>query len=328
MDRIFPRKLRSGDTIRIIAPSRSLSIISEQTRQISDKRFEELGLKLTFGRHVNECDEFSSSSIQSRLEDLHEAFADSNVAGILTSIGGFNSNQLLRYVDYDLIARNPKVFCGYSDITAIGTAIHARTGLVTYYGPHYSSFGQKLHFDYSLEYFRKCLFGQYPFEVVASPFWSDDAWYLDQEARCPISYYGYRIINEGEASGASVGGNLCTLNLLHGTEYMPSLDGVVLFIEDDATTNPVTFDRDLQSLIHQPGFEKVRGLVVGRFQKKSEMTDTLLDMIIKSKRELASIPVIADANFGHADPKFTFPIGGEVEMVANSGKARLGIRKH
>lgn len=328
MDRIFPKKLKSGDTIRIIAPSRSLSIISEKTLAISNKRFEDLGLKLTFGRHVQECDEFNSSPVESRLEDLHEAFSDKNVAAILTSIGGFNSNQLLRFVDYGLIAKNPKIFCGYSDITAIGTAIHARTGLVTYYGPHYSSFGQKLLFDYSLEYFVKCLFNDEPFEVLPSPTWSDDAWYLDQDSRNPINYDGYRIINQGEASGVSVGGNLCTLNLLHGTEFMPVLDGAIVFVEDDSTTNPVTFDRDLQSLIHQPGFEGVRGLVFGRFQKKSEMTDNLLDKIIKSKHELDRMPVIANANFGHADPKFTFPIGGEVEVVASSGVTRLTVKKH
>jgi muramoyltetrapeptide carboxypeptidase LdcA involved in peptidoglycan recycling len=80
-----------------------------------------------------------SSSIASRVEDIHAAFSDSNVRGILTVIGGFNSNQLLDSLDYELIKNNPKILCGYSDITALATAITAKTGLITYSGLHFST---------------------------------------------------------------------------------------------------------------------------------------------------------------------------------------------
>lgn len=328
METIYPKKLKLGDKIRIITPSRSLSIISEECCRISNTRFKQLQLELTFGKHVNECDEFNSSSINSRLEDIHNAFEDTSVAAIITAIGGFNSNQLLKYIDYGIVSRNPKVFCGYSDITAIATAITAKTGLVTYYGPHYSSFGQLQHFEYSLEHFVECLFSNDPVEVTQSPTWSDDPWYMDQESRNLLNSNGYKAINPGKAEGVCLGGNLCTFNLLQGTEFMPDLKNSILFIEDDSTSNPVTFDRDLQSLIHQPGFESVLGIVIGRFQKTSKMTDSLLDLIIKSKKELDGIPVIADANFGHADPKFTFPIGGIVQIDANPGRTGIRIVKH
>ncbi len=141
MNKIYPGKLKQGDEVRVVAPSRSLSIIGKEVQEIANKRFEELGLKLTFGKHVKEIDEFNSSSIQSRVEDLHEAFSDNNVKAVITVIGGFNSNQLLKYIDWNLIKDNPKIFLGYSDITALNNSIFSKTGLVTYSGPHYSTFG-------------------------------------------------------------------------------------------------------------------------------------------------------------------------------------------
>lgn len=87
---------------------------------------------LTYGDHVDEMDNFHSSSIASRVADLHAAFADPAVRGILTVIGGFKSNELLPHLDWELIARKPKMFCGYSDITALQNAILARSGLITY----------------------------------------------------------------------------------------------------------------------------------------------------------------------------------------------------
>ena len=324
MNKVYPTKLKVGDEIRVIAPSRSLVLISKETRQIADERFADLGLKLSFGKHVNESDEFVSSSIESRIEDLHEAFADKNVKAVITVIGGFNSNQLLRYIDWEPIRNNPKIFCGYSDITALNNAIFAKTGLVTYSGPHYSTFGQKLHFDYTLEYFKKCLMNETPYEITASESWSDDLWFLDQNKRELIKNEGHSVINKGEAEGTILGANLCTFNLLQGTEYFPDLTDSVLFLEDDGTSNAVTFDRDLQSLIHLSDFKKVKGLVIGRFQKSSKMASDLLTKIIKSKKELDNLPVVTNVDFGHSDPKITFPVGGEVRI---DGK-RIGIIKH
>jgi len=324
----MPPKLQKGDEIRVVAPARSLSMITKESRKIADQRFEKLGLKLSFGKNVDESDDFVSSSINSRIADLHEAFADKKVKAIITVIGGFNSNQLLESIDWDLIRKNPKIFCGYSDITALSNAIFAKTGLVTYSGPHYSSFGQKLYFDYTLEYFKKCLMVEEPFSVDPSKEWSDDHWYLDQDKRQLIKNDGYLIINDGEVKGTILGGNLCTFNLLQGTQYFPDLKGSILFLEDDYESKPHTFDRDLQSLIHQPGFAGVKGIVVGRFQKASEMTNNLLVKIIKTKSALKNIPVIANVDFGHTDPKITFPIGGTARLKSLKGRVELEIVEH
>lgn len=328
MNKIYPERLKVGDEIRIIAPSRSMAILNKEIINIANNRFQELGLKLSFGKHIYESDDFNSLSIESRLDDLHLAFSDKNVKAIITVIGGFNSNQLLKYIDWKLIKNNPKIFLGYSDITALNNAIFAKTGLVTYSGPHYSTFGQKLYFDYTLEYFQKCLMMDNPFEISASNSWSDDEWYLDQNKRDLIDNQGHFVINKGEAQGTILGANLCTFNLLQGTEYFPDLNSSILFLEDDYETVPHTFDRDLQSLIHLPNFNKVKGLVIGRFQKKSKMSDELLKKIIKTKKELESIPVIANVDFGHSDPKITFPIGGEVEIIADKNKSTIRMLKH
>ena len=307
---MFPSKLSPDDEIRVIAPSASFANIVSSTRDTAVENLSALGLRLSYGENCQEIDEFRSSSIASRIADIHDAFADPRVKGILSVIGGYNSNQLLRYLDYDLIAANPKALCGFSDITALGTAIYAKTGLVTYSGPHFSTFGMKKGLEYTLEYFKKCLMETIPFVVEPSSEWSDDSWYRDQENRSFIANEGYRVVNEGQAEGRLLGGNLCTLNLLQGTEYMPSLAGSILLLEDDDEAKPLTFDRDLQSLIHQPDFQGVRGVVIGRFQRGSEMEPELLQKIIKTKQELAGIPVVVNADFGHTTPQFTFPIGG------------------
>jgi muramoyltetrapeptide carboxypeptidase LdcA involved in peptidoglycan recycling len=325
---LFPKKLSPGDEIRVIAPSTSFRIIESAIREIALHKLSTLNLQVSYGKNCEESDEFNSSSLASRIIDLHDAFADPQVKGVLSAIGGFNSNQLLRYLDYDLIGANPKVFCGFSDITALSTAIFAKTGMVTYSGPHFSTFGMEKGLEYTLEYFKKCLMDTGPFTVEPSNTWSDDSWYRDQRNRSFTPNDGFQVVNEGQAEGILLGGNLCTLNLLQGTEYMPSLTESILLVEDDYESKPLTFDRDLQSLIHQPAFRGVKGIVIGRFQHKSEMEHAKLVKIIKSKQELKKIPVIVNADFGHTTPQFTFPIGGRGKLVARDGEVIFIIVEH
>ena len=115
--------------------------------------------------------------------------------------------------------------------------------------------------------------------------------------------------------------------LLQGSEFMPSLKDSVLFLEDDSEFLAHTFDRDLQSLIHLPDFDGVRCIVIGRFQKESKMSDDLLIKIIKTKKELSNLPVIANVDFGHTEPKITFPIGGYCK-ISVSKNPKITILKH
>ena len=319
MDVIIPQKLKKGDEVRVIAPSRSINLLSEETMKLATKRLEELGLIVTFGKNVNKVFDanYTCATIEDRVNDLHEAFMDKNVKAVLTVIGGFNVNQILDYIDYDIIKNNPKILCGFSDITALLDAIYAKTGLVTYYGPHYSSFGMKKGLDYTLEYFKKMFMENENFYIKDSDEWSNDSWFKDQENRNFFKNDGSKAINEGIAEGRIIGGNLCTLNLLQGTEYMPELDNTILFIEDDGLVGKEflrEFDRDLQSLLHCYKEKRLQGIVVGRAEVVSEMTIEKWKSIFSTKECLNNIPIIINADFGHTTPLFTFPIGGRAKI--------------
>jgi muramoyltetrapeptide carboxypeptidase len=287
---MLPPKLKKGDEIRIVAPAKSLSVLGKNAA-LAKKHLEKLGFKVTYSKHVREKDILESSSIESRVSDLHDAFADKNVKAILVAVGGFSSNDLLKYIDYDLIKKNPKIFCGYSDITAISNAITAKTGLITYSGLCFSNFAMQQEYENELQYFKKCLLTNSEFDVKPSKTWSNDKWYSNQNKRNMMSNEGYWIINKGVFTGKIIGGNLCTLNLLQGTEFMPSLKNTILFLEDDCEVDAATFNRDLQSIIHLPDFKYVKGIVIGRFEKESDVTREEIEYAIKTKKELKNIPV-------------------------------------
>nr|WP_314900013.1 LD-carboxypeptidase [uncultured Deefgea sp.] len=324
-------KLQRGDKVCVIAPSRSLSIVSQQVIELATARLNEMGLEVCFSKNCRQIDEFNSSSIAARIEDLHAAFSDKTVNGILTAIGGHNSIQLLNKIDYNIIKSNPKILCGFSDITALSNTIYAKTQLITYSGPHFSSFGMTQGLDYTIEYFKKCLMNNEHYSIVNSKNWSDDEWYIDQNQRgfCPNP--GYQVINAGTASGTVIGGNLCTFNLLQGSSYLPEPENVILFLEEDNLLERLTlseFDRNLQSIIHLKSFNSVKGIVIGRFQKASQITHEQLYKLIRSKPELNSIPVIANLDFGHTTPQITFPIGGEIEINATSTCCTITVKNH
>ena len=326
--KIIPKKLKIGDEIRVIAPSRSMNVLKEDVIKLAIKRLEEIGLKVTFGKNVMKYkdEDFKCATIEERIEDLHEAFKDNNVKAIITVIGGYNVNQILEYIDYKLIQENPKIICGFSDITALVNAIYAKTDVVTYLGVQFFSFGMKYGFEYSMEYFKKMFFENEKIEVLPSRQWSNDKWLKNQEQRKFIKNEGMKIINKGEAEGKIIGGNLCTLNLLQGTEYMPDLANSILFIEDDGETGKAfikEFDRNLQSLLHCAKGKKIKGLVIGRAEQVSEMNYDKWKKIVESKSELQNIPIIVNADIGHTTPILTFPIGGNANIVANDKKIEI-----
>ena len=326
---VVPPRLRPGAHVRVIAPARSLAMIGPGTRAIADERFAALRLRLSFGRHVEERDAFVSSSIRSRVEDLHDAFVDESVDAVLTVIGGFNSHQLLPHLDWGLLGDHPKILCGFSDITALQNAVFARTGVVTYSGPHYSSFGMRDHFDDTLDWFVECLFTSDEIELLPSSTWTDDEeWFLDQDDRHPRPNEGWWVLNQGSAEGRLVGGNASTFALLNGTPYEPSLADAILFLEDDYEAQPHHFDRWLTSILQQPSADRIRGLIVGRFQLRSGMTRELLTLIVENHPVLRSVPVLANVDFGHTSPALTLPVGGSVQVEAGDSGATLRLTVH
>lgn len=310
---MIANKLKPGDEIRVIAPSRNLTEVRHAAHHHAVDFWIKEGFNLTFSKNSREVDKFHSSSIASRVEDIHEAFCDRNVKMIITCLRGFNTNQLLRYLDYDLIAKNPKILCGYSDITALHNAIYAKTGLVTYHGPHFSTFG----FDRETEYTRKalmdCVVQDGPVTVVPSK-----------------SAVKYHTIQEGVCEGTIIGGNLCTLNLLQGTPYMPNIRDKVLFLEDDNIMGEYfcyEFDRNLESLLQVEGADTIRGIIFGRFDDSCGLSIETITDIIRDKVP-SHIPVVFGADFGHVFPMITFPVGGSVRIQANQDNAEIVIIAH
>ncbi len=328
---IIPPKLKSWDEIRVIAPSQSFAIISSEVRSVALQRFKELWIKVSFGKNVEKIDQFLSSSVQDRIEDLHEAFADKNVKWIFTAIWWYNSHQILDYIDYDLISNNPKILCWYSDITALCNAITAKTWIITYSWPHFSTFGMKKYFDYTMEYFKKCIIQEWNFSIRPSDIYTDDERYIDQENRKVFENNGYVIINPRQAQWKIIWWNSSSFGLLRGTQYMPDLQDSVIFLEDDNVTwnNFCDFiNRDLQALIHQKNFDKVRWLLIWRSQTSTDFSIERLKAIIHSKKELDNIPVIANLDFGHTFPLITFPIWWEISIEALNNNVSIKILTH
>lgn len=313
---IIPVKLHPGDEIRVIAPSGSAAIIGEEGMALAKKKLEALGYVVTFGQHIFETNLLHSSSIQHRVDDLHDAFRNPQVKAILTVIGGYNSNELLPHIDYHLIKNNPKILCGYSDITALATAIMTKAELLTYSGPHFSTFQMEKGTSYHEQNFLKCLTKNEPFDVKPSSYWSDDLWFIDQQNR-HFEQTKWKVYTEGEACGQVIGGNLCTLNLLQGTPYFPKArDRKLLLLEDDEETTAAVFARNLHSLLQN--VTNVQGILIGRFQRKSSISEQQLRFIFDSIPLLKTIPVMYDVDFGHTQSMFTFPIGGTLHFDTTS----------
>lgn len=310
---MFPNKLKPGDEIRVIAPSSSLSRVRKDIHEHALSYLESQGFQITFSKNSREMNEFMSSEIKSRVDDLHEAFADPNVKMVITCIGGFNVNQILPYLDYELIRANPKLLCGYSDITALLHAIYAKTGLITYHGPHFCTFGFEKEAEYTRKCFYDCVMKDEPLTICPSETAKE-----------------YFVIQEGTCEGKIIGGNLCTLNLLQGTPFMPDLKDKVLFIEDDNIMGDYfvyEFDRNLQSLLQVIGAESMKGIVFGRFDESCKLDKDMITKIIKDKVS-PDIPVVFGVDFGHVFPMITYPIGGTVKITATNHKADIQILKH
>lgn len=327
MQKIVPEKLKAGDEVMIVAPSRGVKLIGRDVRELAEQRLGKMGLKVRYASNATEenFDMLATTSAEKRAADITEAFLDKRVKAVMTIIGGFNTNQILPYLDYEVIKQNPKILCGFSDITALLDAVYAKTGLVTFMGPHLSSLGMLKGCDYTLAHFEKMLMQSGEDEVEPSAEWSDDLWFLNQEERHFVKNEGYWVLNPGKAEGTIIGGNLGTFNLLLGSEYRPVFEqDTILFAEDTAGSDICDFMRNLTALTYQSDFKNVRGIVIGRFQKDSKVSREQLEYMVKNLTPLAGLPVLANVDFGHSTPLLTIPVGGKAVM--DNGRLMLSVK--
>ena len=313
--------------VRLIAPSLSLSLKDKAKIVKAEKYFKSLGYTLTIGKYVFQKDNyFGCSSLENRVVDLMDAFLDKNVEIILCANGGYNVNQILPYIDYKKVQQNPKILIGYSDITALLIAIMKKTTLTTYYGPMLEGFGSGN--EYTLKYFEKIL-EKKDFFITSSKEIYDYQKINGKIKEVTIKNNGMIPIQEGKAIGKIIGGNLCTLNLLQGTEYMPDLNNSILFLEDDADDygNDVfllEFDRNLESLLQLSNCN-IKGIVFGRFQLCSNMNLDKLKALIRNKPKLKDIPIVYGADFGHTNPMFTLPLGAYCQLEIKKSNITIKI---
>lgn len=325
MKTTYPKKLKIGDSVKIIAPSSSAKTFTKKRLNNAIKNFKKIGFNIQWSKNAFEINKLTqSSSVKSRILDLHASFEDKNISMVSCVRGGFNSNELLPHINWELIKQNPKIICGFSDITALANAIYTKTGIITYIGPNFSTFGVEKQSDYTFNYFKKCLTSSESFEIVQSTKWGQ------KKGEILINKHGIQVIQKGYGKNIVIGGNLCTLNLLQGTPYMPSINNKILFIEEDdfgGKLTPLEFERNLESLLQTGNRKNIRGLVIGRFQKDANMTFQKLKEIISRRNLPKGIPIICNVDFGHTMPMITFPIGGEIEINAGS-KVKILVTKH
>src|SRR5947208_7789932 len=243
---IRPRALRPGATVGLITPS---TYVSDPDRlALAERTLRYFDLKPKFGKNVRKRSGYLGGSIDERLEDLHSMFADPDVDAVFAIRGGYGAMQLLDRIDYTLIRNNPKIFLGYSDITALHLAIQKRAGLVTFHGPvAVSEFS-----DYTQKHFRRALFETAPLGALTNP--------PDTNLLRPS--HTLRTIRGGKARGALVGGNLTLISTTMGTPFEIDTRGRILLLED-VDEQPYSIDRMLTQLRLAGKLDAAAGIVFG-----------------------------------------------------------------
>lgn len=308
--KIKPKRLKKGDTIGLISPA---SYIQDDGLEKAVTNLENLGFKVKKGKHIRKLRGFLAGTDQERLEDLHNMFSDKSVDGIWCVRGGYGSARLLPQIDYGLIKKNPKVFIGYSDITALLQGIHTNTGLICFHGP----VGASEQTDFTKEQLIAVLMeGRAP-HIIAIPEPATEK--TEEEAKDTKekkqAFEPY-VINPGKVSGPLVGGNLSLLAAITGTDYQLDVRGKLLFIED-VGEKPYRIDRMLTQLRQAYPLEKTAGIALGVFSgceaNEDDNSLTLRETLLDRLADL-DVPIMYGLPFGHIDDHCTLPVGLEAEL--------------
>ena len=306
-----PPRLRPGDTVGLVSPAGVT--FSPDDLEVARATFAALGLEVAFGRHVLARDGYFAGTDRERADDVTAMFADPAVDAVVPLRGGWGCARILPFLDYDVIRANPKVLCGFSDVTSLLLAVYARTGLATFHGPN----GISNFSAFTTERFRSVVMdGEAP--TLANPPALEDA--LVPRGQRTVA------VRSGRARGRLVGGNLTVLSAMVGTPYLPDTAGHVLFVEDIGEAI-YRVDRMLTQLAQAGVLEGVAGFVFGVCSgcgpDSGGVSGCTLEEVVRHHVEPLGVPAFMGASIGHTTQKLTVPIGVEAEIDADAGTLRL-----
>lgn len=301
---VKPKRLMKGDAVAVIAPS---SGVEDEAFEKAVRNLTDLGLKPLIGKNARNRNGFLAGTDKQRLEDLHHAFADKEIKAVWCIRGGYGASRLLPDLNFSLIRKNPKIFIGYSDITALHTAIHQQTGLVTFHGPVAAS-------TFS-EYAKN-----HVVETLMNPSAPDKIEVSPDNAANESTLFKTTTIVGGKCRGRIIGGNLSLLAALAGTPFaLRNMNRKILFIED-VNEQPYRIDRMLTQIRQTVDLHQLAGIALGIFQDcdpKDEGSPTVLD-VAKERLGDLGIPVVYGLSFGHIRDQFTLPVGIKAELDAEA----------
>jgi muramoyltetrapeptide carboxypeptidase len=306
---VKPKRLSPGDTVGLVSPA--TAVFEADEIALAKEQLETIGFKVAVGKHAYDRWGYFAGRDRDRAADINAMFADDAVAGVVCYTGGWGSPRVLPHLDYDLIARKPKVIIGYSDITALLNAIHQRTGLVTFHGP----VGASGFEPYSLENFKRVVMTAEPAGNLAPP----------PKKPSELVDRTNRIVRlaPGKASGRLVGGNLTMIATAMGTPYEIDTTGAIVFLED-VTEELYRIDRMLTQLALGGKFDHVAGVVFGRCSRCDFKGPTFsLEEILRDRFSSLPVPAISGLSFGHIEQKLTLPIGISATLDADAGTVTI-----
>lgn len=295
-----PPKLNKGDTIGIVSPARWLE---EKSLVKTVRLLEKAGYKVKVGSAARLRENQYAGTTEDRVKELEEMFSDKEVKAIICSRGGYGAIRVTDMIDYDLIRRNPKIFVGYSDITALHSAILKSTGLTTFHGPMLISF-----VDTKDEFTWKHLF-----EVISSNAPSEMIFPKDQQPK---------VLRQGNAEGQLFGGNLTLLINMIGTRFDFNTEEKILFIED-TDEKLYSIDRLLLHLKRSGKLGRIAGLIVGEVTKLSDEEIPFgksLDEIVLDVCRDTQFPIISNFPCGHGEHQMTMPYNIMTQMLCTKNR--------
>ncbi len=298
-----PKKLGKNDIIGLISPASSPDELSRIENGV--KYLESLGYRVKVGANVGKNHGYLAGTDKERVDDLHSMFKDKSVKAIFTLRGGYGAFRLLDKIDYRLVKNNPKIFVGYSEITALQMAFLEKAGLITFAGPMVTVDFHDEVSSFTNEHFWATITSNKKLGKLKYP----------ENQKLPY-------LQKGSASGRLIGGNLAVFAALLGTEYFPNLTGKILMIEDIGEL-PYRVDRMLNQLRLSGTLKKVRGIILGRFvdchEHDPNKKTLTLGEVISDYLGTLKIPSIYTFPHGHIKDFITIPFGLKINLNATKG---------